>query len=425
MKEPRVRYGPSPTGIPHIGNIRTALFNYLFAKSQNGKFYLRIEDTDQARIIPGAVEKIKESLESLSINWDGDVVVQSKRLSIYEKYLEVLKSKKLVDEEKGAWRFKIDHQNQHEEWEDAVHGKVSFPTNVLEDFIIIKSDGFPTYHFASVVDDHEMEITHVMRGDEWISSTPKHIQIYKAFGWQHPEFVHLPPILGSNHKKLSKREGAKSVLEYINEGYLPEAIVNFLALLGWSPKGNQEIFSLKELCREFSLDRINKNSPIFNIDKLNWFNQEWIKSLSPEEFKKKIESQFPHKNTYKSTVTASIAPLVGSRITTLNEFPKIADPFYQKPVLSQEVMSAVPLSGASINQYAEKLGTISNLNPENLRAGTTAFAEENKLETKDLYRSLGVAEFGSLVTPPLPESVNIIGKEETIERLNDLAKKQK
>jgi len=425
MKQPRVRYGPSPTGIPHIGNIRTALFNYLFAKNQNGKFFLRIEDTDQARIVPGAVEKIKESLKSLNLTWDEDIIVQSKRLDIYQKYLNDLKSKGFAYEDDGAWRFKIQTKDANISWQDEVHGTVSFLANVIEDFVIVKSDGYPTYHFASVVDDHDMGITHVMRGDEWISSTPKHILLYEAFGWQHPQFVHLPPILGADHKKLSKREGAKSVLEYIKEGYLPEAIVNFLALLGWSPIGEQEIFSLGELVSQFSLERINKNSPIFNIEKLNWFNQEWIKSLPPEEFKKKIEFQFPHKNAYKSTVTASIAPLVGSRITTLNDFPKIADPFYEEPKLDTLIVATTPLSGVTINQYAQKLEALDSWNPESIRSGTVSFAESKRVALKDLYRNLGVATFDSTVTPPLPESVTIIGKDKTIKRLDELAKLKK
>lgn len=423
MKIVKVRYGPSPTGIPHVGNIRTALFNYLFAKNQGGKFYLRIEDTDKNRIVAGAVEKIKESLKTLGLTWDGDVIFQSKRLEIYKKHLQMLTDQNLAYQDEGAWRFKVNTKNEKESWQDIVYGHIEFPTKVIEDFVIIKSDGFPTYHFASVVDDHLMEITHVMRGDEWISSTPKHLQLYKAFGWQPPAFVHLPPVTDPNKKKLSKREGAKSVMEYTAEGYLPEALVNFLVLLGWSPKSNQEIFSLEELIKGFSLDRINKNSPIFNLEKLDWFNGEWIKKLNPKEFDEKIQDEFP--KTYSSAKTRHIAPLVQSRLVTLKDFPKIAGPFYKKPTINKATLNSAPLSGATISNYAKKLANLNIWTPDDIRMGTISFSEEENVDRKDLYRCLGVATFGKLVTPPLPEAVTVIGQKETLDRLNDLAKKKK
>src|SRR3989344_8859364 len=306
MSQVCTRYAPSPTGIPHIGNIRTALFSFLFAKNQKGKFILRIEDTDQKRSTHEHIAKIEQSLKSLNLDWDKKYL-QSKRLNIYNQHLRILDQKGTLYQEKGAWYFKIQTKDNHIGWEDLVHGNVSFPAKVIEDFVIVKSDGFPTYHFASVVDDHLMNVSHVMRGDEWISSTPKHVLLYRAFGWQPPQFVHLPPILGQNHKKLSKREGAKSVVEYLDEGYLQEAIVNFLALLGWSPKNNQEIFSLDELIREFSVDRINKNSPIFNIEKLNWFNGQWIRKLAPGDLTRRINQIYP---AYSAQKIKNIVPLV-------------------------------------------------------------------------------------------------------------------
>src|SRR3990167_3619610 len=271
MEQVIVRYAPSPTGIPHIGNIRTALYNFLLAKSQKGKFILRIEDTDRKRFVPESIESIEESLKVLGLNWD-DVCRQSERLSVYQRALKLLKEKNLVYEDDGAWRFKVE-KGRKLEWNDLVHGQVEFTADVIEDFVIVKSDGYPTYHFASVVDDHDLQISHVLRGDEWISSTPKHLLLYQAFGWNPPQFIHAPPILGPDKKKLSKREGARSVLEYIEDGYLPEALVNFLALLGCSPKGDKELFTLEELIAEFQVERLNKNSPIFNLEKLNWFKE--------------------------------------------------------------------------------------------------------------------------------------------------------
>lgn len=423
MKEPRVRYGPSPTGVPHIGNIRTALFNYIFAKSKgaSGKFYLRIEDTDQARIVPGAVEKIKESLKALSVKWDGDVIVQSKRLSIYKKHLEVLKKGGLAYQDEGAWRFKIQTEEANIGWQDAVHGTVSFPTNVLEDFIIIKSDGYPTYHFASVVDDHEMEITHVMRGDEWISSTPKHILLYKAFGWEHPQFVHLPPILGANHKKLSKREGAKSVLEYIDEGYLPEAIVNFLALLGWSPKGEQEIFSLEELVNQFSLDRINKNSPIFDPEKLNWMNGQWIRKLDNPNLAQYINSLQPE---YTIDKILEFLPLVKDRMQTLKDFSKLLGPLMEKKISVDP--GKVALSADKLTEFRNAYQNITDWTRVNISAGTISVMEAEKLTKAEALGSIGTTISGSNVTPPIFDTLEKLGKEKTIERLEDvIAKKQK
>ncbi len=328
MKSVRVRYAPSPTGIPHIGNIRTALFNYLFAKNQGGEFLLRIEDTDQNRLVPGSVEKIKESLELLGLKWDEEEH-QSKRLDLYKQHLEILKDKNLAYDDGGAWRFKVE-KGKSLTWDDVVHGPIKFSSDVIEDFIIIKSDGFPTYHFASVVDDHDMKISHVLRGDEWISSTPKHLLLYQSFGWDPPQFVHLPPILGADHKKLSKRQGAKSTVEYIDEGYLPEAIVNFLAFLGWSPKDDQELFSLEELTKEFSLDRINKNSPIFNLEKVLWLNGKWIREkFSDSELAKKI---FERKKTkFTQEQIKSVIGYAKYRIKTLNEFDDVAGYLIEEP----------------------------------------------------------------------------------------------
>ncbi|MDO8487352.1 MAG: glutamate--tRNA ligase [Candidatus Curtissbacteria bacterium] len=402
----RVRYAPSPTGIPHIGNIRTALFNYLFAKNQNGDFLLRIEDTDQNRLIPESVEKIKESLELLGLKWDEEEH-QSKRLEIYKKHLDILKGKDLAYEDDGAWRFKVE-KGKTLQWDDVVHGQVKFSSDVIEDFIIIKSDGFPTYHFASVVDDHDMQISHVFRGDEWISSTPKHLLIYQAFGWEPPKFVHLPPILGADHKKLSKREGAKSVIEYIEEGYLPEAIVNFLAFLGWSPKDDREIFSLEELTREFSLDRINKNSPIFNLEKLNWFNSQWLRRLPQKELSKKIKKAFPR---YDPKIVGKLTPLIQKRITNVNDFPKLCNFFFEVPKPLDSVVEKGVLS-----KVAENFVKVS-WNAEEIKNSIEDFAQSQKVDKKDLIVSIRNIVAGRPVTPPLYESLEILGKDETIARL--------
>ncbi len=316
----RVRYAPSPTGVPHIGNIRTALFNFLFAKNKNGQFILRIEDTDQKRFVPDSIPKIKESLLVLNLKWDEEYV-QSKRLALYNKSLEILKDKNLAYQDEGAWYFKVP-KDQKIKWQDGVHGTVEFSSDILEDFVIVKSDNFPTYHFASVVDDNDTKITHVIRGDEWISSTPKHLLLYQAFSWPTPTFVHLPSILGPDKKKLSKRERARSVLECLADGFLPEAIVNFLALLGWSPKNDRELFSLSDLIKEFSLERLNKNSPIFNIEKLNWFNKKYLQKYQIAKLLPKIKQISKNARKVDDQKLAIILELVRDRRTPRAEVDK-------------------------------------------------------------------------------------------------------
>lgn len=421
MNQVIVRYGPSPTGIPHIGNIRTALFNYLFAKSQGGQFILRIEDTDQARIVSGAVEKIQESLKLLNLNWDGEIIFQSKRLALYQQHLQILKDKDFAYEDEGAWRFKIKTKKEEISWLDIVHGQVSFPTNVLEDFIIIKSDGFPTYHFASVIDDHLMKISHILRGDEWISSTPKHILLYEAFGWHPPKFVHLPPILGHDHKKLSKRDGAKSILEYIEEGYLPETIVNFMVLLGWSPKSNQEIFSLKELINEFSLDRINKNSPVFNLEKLNWFNGQWIRKITDFDLAERIHTENPK---FEIEKIIKILPTVKDRINFVSDFKKIANLFFEEPNLQNHTKDIV-ISKKVFEIINTKLTKISTWKEEEIKTIITKVMTDTGLSKPILFKGIGIALSGELITPPIFASMEILGQNKTVERLKNAAEKIK
>lgn len=431
MSQVCTRYAPSPTGIPHIGNIRTALFSFLFAKNQNGKFILRIEDTDQKRSTHEHIAKIEQSLKSLSLDWDKKYL-QSKRLDIYNQHLRILDQKGALYQEKGAWYFKIQTKDNHIGWQDLVHGNVSFPTKVIEDFVVVKSDSFPTYHFASVVDDHLMNVSHVMRGDEWISSTPKHLLLYEAFGWQPPYFAHLPPILGQNHKKLSKRESAKSVLEYLDEGYLPEALINFLALLGWAPssfealgeggKREKEIFSLEELTKIFSLDRINKNSPIFNIEKLNWFNGQWIRKLSNQQLAKYINGIYPE---YSFEEILNFLSIVKDRLRTLKDFEKLAGPLIKEKV--EVNPENVILGPEKLEEFANKYRTINLADwiKVNISNATISVMKTERLTKPEALGSIGTAVSGSTVTPPIFDSLEKLGKEKTIERLEDVIRKKK
>ena len=417
----RVRYAPSPTGIPHIGNIRTALYNYLFAKNQNGKFILRIEDTDRNRFIPDSIPKIKKSLEVLNLNWD-EQYQQSQRLTLYQKNLDVLKGQDLVYEDKGAWRFKVP-KGQKVGWKDIVHGPVQFTSDVIEDFVILKSDGFPTYHFASVVDDHDMKISHVIRGDEWISSTPKHLLLYQSLGWTPPAFVHLPPILGHDKKKLSKREGARSVLEYLADGYLPEALTNFLALLGWAPKGDRELFTLEELTKEFSLDRINKNSPIFNLEKLNWFNKKYLQKLSVDELIKKIKSThsviliLSKEKDLSDHKLKMIINLVHDRMTTLADFDQYASIFFQKG-------SQKPPEKSKIENAKEAIESIRTWDEESISRSLDEWIEKNNLQPGDFKNTLRLSVFADN-TPPIYQSLAVLTREEVLARINDALKKTK
>lgn len=284
----RVRFAPSPTGIQHIGGIRTALYNYLFAKKNNGEFLLRIEDTDQKRLVKEAESAILEVLKWLGIEPTGKITHQSERLDIYKKYAQELVSKKVAYEKEGAIWINIPDDKTFE-WRDLVgNKKISFKGDSQEDFVILKSDGFPTYHLANVVDDHLMEITHVFRGEEWISSTPKHLYIYQSLGWKHPDFVHLPVILGPDNTKLSKRHGAKSALDYRSQGYLKEAVLNYMALLGWNPGDNREKMSLPEMIELFKIEDINTANPIFDQTKFEWLNGVWIRSIGANELKENL-----------------------------------------------------------------------------------------------------------------------------------------
>ncbi|MEK7533979.1 MAG: glutamate--tRNA ligase family protein [Patescibacteria group bacterium] len=406
----RVRIAPSPTGIPHIGNTRTALFNYLFARRNKGKFILRIEDTDQKRVVPGAEEAIYEILEWLGLHVDAKFK-QSERLDLYKEASQILLRQKNARMEEGAVRF-IVPKGRVIEWVDMVGNKnISFKSDDIEDFIVLKSDGYPTYHLANIVDDHLMEISHVIRGDEWISSTPKHILLYESLGWDQPIFAHLPVILGPDKTKLSKRHGAKSVLDYRNEGILKEALLNFMAFLGWATKGDKEILSIAEIIALFDLKDVNTNPPIFNIDKLLWFNGHYIRTMPVHKLVSSIKHQVLNMRDKDNELIKKIVPLAQTRMKTLKDFVQLAAHFFEEPKteLSQkEKMIA--------DQLTKRFSTMEQWNN-----GTILVAIKNVMASENvrmpiIYKIITGQDRGL----PLPESIEILGKEKTLERLKRL-----
>lgn len=398
----KVRFAPSPTGIPHVGNIRTALFDYFFAKHEKGSFILRLEDTDQARKQEGAVKAIKDSLEWLGCNWD-EFVVQSERLDEYTRYADELVAKGHAKVEDGAVRFVVDKSIGKISWIDAVGNKrIEYDTNDIEDFIILKKDGFPTYHLANVVDDHLMGITHVIRGEDWIPSAPKHVLLYNSFGWEIPVFAHVPNVMGVDGKKLSKRRGAKSVLDFEKEGFLPEALLNYLMLLGWSPKNDKEILSKDELITEFSLDKINSAPSIFDERKLLWMNGEYLRSMTNEEILNALLEFDNGLGEIKSEYLLQLVGVAKTRMKTLSEFRLLIAPFvdenFKTPPSEIKELFRNFIEGLKEMKKDDIVDEIKRLN------------KENGYSFQDIYNAL----IGRKSGLPLADAFMIIGRDKTL-----------
>ncbi len=479
MNKPvRVRYAPSPTGFPHVGNIRTALFNWLFARHTGGKFILRIEDTDVARKVEGAVEAIMDSLRWLGLDWDEGPEVggeygpyfQSERLEIYQELAERLVSQgdayhcycspqrlkemraeqmrrkqppgydrhcRYLSQEEHAKkqaegivpvvRFKIPLEGQTR-FSDLIRGEVTFENSTLDDFVLLKSDGYPTYHLANVIDDHLMEISHVLRAEEWLSSVPRHLLLYQALGFEPPQFAHLPMILGTDRAKLSKRHGAVSITEYRDQGYLPETMVNFLALLGWSLDDRTEILSRQELIDNFSLERVSRTAAIFNHDKLNWMNGVYIRRLSLEDFTQRalpflgIDLPPEVKRPLSSDYVRQIMPLIQERARTLAEVTELAQFFF----LDELDYDSSLLIGKNMNQEStaqalkvgqQRLEQLEGFTAESLEALLRPLAVELGLKTGQLFGTLRVAVTGRTAAPPLFQTMVVLGKEQCLRRI--------
>ncbi len=456
---PRVRFAPSPTGYLHIGGIRTALFNWLFASSQSGSFILRFEDTDQQRIVDDAADYIMESLQWLGLHWDEGPetngtygpYIQSQRQDIYRKHIDTLLKKELVyrdwtpPEELDAMRkaaqkakqpFKVDrsqlktdggidephvlrfaiNQDMDPEWEDIVHGYLSHSGAELDDFVCIKSDGWPTYNFANVIDDYEMEITHVIRGDEFISSTPKFLQLYAALGWNPPRFAHVPPVLGPDKAKLSKRHGALGALEYRDWGYLPEALINFLATLGWNDGTTQEIYARDELQRTFTLERIQKSPAVFDSQRLDWINGCHIRKMDREDLLQKVEDFWPEEaHEFDAGYKRQVLSLVYERLKYFAELPELTWFFFVDPEEYPPQLNA-----EHVQQWLPEVIKVlheSDFSEEDLEARLRQLVADIEVKTGELFKVIRIAITGQTAAPGLFETMHTLGKEVTIRRL--------
>lgn len=430
--EVRVRIAPSPTGSPHIGTAWQALFDYVFAKKHNGKFILRLEDTDRARFVPESVDQIHETLEWLGFEYDegpgkgGDFgpYIQSERREIYKKYTDKLIGKDLAYESDGAIRFKMNKEGKTT-YHDLVGDKdITTENSTQDDFVILKSDGFPTYNFANVIDDHLMQISHVIRGNEYISSMPKYLQLYKAFDWTPPQFAHLPLLVGSDRSKLSKRHGAKSALDYKKEGYLKQAVINFLALLGWSNPEGKEIFSLEEMIKVFDLKDFNQASVYFDPQKLEWMNGEYIRMMSDEDLAQNLR-EYLVDHPAKDKI-GEVVPLVKERIKKLADFIPLTNFLWQKPEYDRAVFEKLKIDGdiqKVLDRIIEKMQSMGKpWKAEEFEKTFRELAGELKISAGDMFQLIRAAISGQLVTPPLFESIQILGEDETLRRVEYVAR---
>lgn len=472
----RTRFAPSPTGYMHIGNLRTALYEYLIAKADaEGKFILRIEDTDQKRYVEGATEIIYKTLKRVGMNWDegpdigGDFgpYVQSERKTLYAEYAHKLVelggahycfcSKEEADEEKDeeqnikfedpckklsledakrrvaagepyVIRQTINKQGKSK-YHDEVYGDIEIDYDELDEGVLLKSDGFPTYNFANVVDDHLMEITHVVRGNEYISSTPKYNLIYESFGWTPPHYVHVPPVMKDAQHKLSKRNGDASFQDLVAKGYLPEAIINYIALLGWNPGNDEEIFSLDELKKIFSVERLNRSPAIFDIVKLTWMNGQYIRKLSEAEFlnyaRPYIEGSLKRKVDIQD-----LCRVLQPRLETFGDIPNQIDfldevPNYDNELyVNKKMKTDEAMSKTALELSLSRLETVSDWSNDNLFAELKALAEENGMKNGQIMYPVRIALSGKAATPGgATEIAVLIGKAETLQRIKTAIEK--
>lgn len=426
MSQVKVRFAPSPTGFLHIGSARTALFNYLFARHEGGKFYLRIEDTDKERSKKEFLDEIVSSLKWLGIDWDGELVFQSERTAFYKKIAEELVAKDLAYRDGEAIIFRSPKSGKIIV-EDLLHGNVEFDASLFEDLVIFKSDGSPTYNFAVVCDDNDMGITHVVRGDDHIMNTPKQLPLYEALGYKKPIFCHIPLILGEDRSRMSKRHGATSIREYLEAGFLPDAIVNFLSLLGWSPGNNQEMIAKEELIQKFDLKRVLKTGAVFNKEKLEWMNGQYVRQIPPAKLADLL-IPYLEKRGYSAGDRAwfeRLVQLFHERIFMLAQFPDLAQFFFDDKIeyseeAAKEFLKDPRLKNAFL-KYAECLESLDSFDTKTVEEKSRALMKELGLTGKEFIHPCRVALTGRTVSPGFFDTVSLLGKKKASERLRKAA----
>ena len=437
----RVRFAPSPTGYLHIGSARTALFNWLYARHTGGEFILRIEDTDLERSKQEFLDEILGSLKWLGLDYDGELTLQSKRLDIYRSRAKELLDKGFAYEAEGEIRdkegnvikdskritqkaiiFKVP-QGKIVRINDLVHGPIDISSDTIKDQVMIKSDGFPTYNFACVIDDADMGITHVIRGDDHISNTPKQILFYEAFEFKQPGFGHVPLILGKDKSRMSKRHGATSIREYKEAGYLPQAMVNFISLLGWAPGNDREILNLDEIVKEFDIKNVKSVNAVFDIEKLTWMNGQYINKFTDEEFLKLLEPGLKERGWVCDLKTAH---LFKERARTLSDFFDWASYVFTDEVKYEDeaVRKRIKKEGVEniLKCVTEKLSALKDFNAATIEAACRELADELKIKAADIIHPVRVAVSGRAMGPGLFELLEVLGREKVLKRL-ELAKK--
>ena len=409
---PVVRFAPSPTGFLHIGGVHTALFNWLFARHEGGEFRLRIENTDTSREVDTATEQIQESLRWLGLDWDGELTFQLDRMERCREEAQRLVAEGKAYEDEGAIRMRMPDAGATA-WDDLIRGRIEQPNEKIEDLVIVRADGRPTYNFASPVEDWLDGITHVLRGDDHISNTPKQIQILGALGAPLPEYGHLANILGPDGKKLSKRHGATSVEEFREQGYIPEALVNFLALLGWSYDDKTTVMSREELVERFTLERVGASPAVFDFQKLEWLNGVYLRELPLDEYADRLVEFLQERGyDWDEALVRKAAPLVQEKIATLGEFPEFAG------FLFGEVEPDPALLDGAVLEHAEQtLADVEPFTAESIEKSLRGLSERLELKPREAFQPIRVAVTGSKISPGLFESIELLGRERTLERI--------
>lgn len=470
----RTRMAPSPTGELHIGSLSIILKNYAFAKKHGGQFVLRVEDTDKVREVEGASERLMKTIKAYGLSWDEgpDIggpygpYLQSEKLPEYQK-----KAKELVEKGHAYYCFcsrerlesvrekameekrppKYDRHclslskeqvqenldkgmdyvirllvpnDRQIKYTDLIRGEITVESNIIDDQVLLKSDGFPTYHLAVVIDDYDMKISHIMRGEEWLSSTPKHVLLYEAFGWQPPVFAHIPVYLNPNGKgKMSKRKGDVSAQSYLDKGYLPEALLNFFMILGWTPKDQRDIVTLEEYIQEFDPKDISKKSVAFDIDKLNWLNGIYIRKMwdeNREELASRLEKYLPE--DFPQDKLNGILPLIYERLERLTDIEELTEFFYRDIKVEQDILlkrGDKELVAEQLKQLSERLSVV-EWTVENIEKVVRGLQEEHEYKKNQFFMMVRIAVTGKKATPPLFETMEMLGRDLTLKRLATL-----